>query len=171
MRLNTPIHLVCADDGARPHLSLPYLDAPRGVIVATNGHALAVVKTVTSEGDASGYLPVAAIKEAQRARGDLRGELHANGSVKVAATDTEHKRPELGRFPEWERVVPTGRTAAVRIGLDPRLLLALAKAIGSERCISVTIYANHEGKPDPSGVMRVDSGTDDSYGVIMPCRV
>ena len=182
------IERAASTDDTRPQLAHPVLAGER--LVATNGHILAVVPVVRDEADTDGPVPAEAFKAARKhpAPGGAAVVI-ANGDVRVPFAGLSLTRPEAGTFPDWQRVVPT-RAVVFSVGIDARLLLALAQAVGADRGGKASVRldfvtdlptdgsgerperasATDAIRVTPTGAV-VDGEASAAFGLLMPCRV
>lgn len=137
------IEKACSGDASRPVLSSVYLERLenqpiQGRLLATNGRIAAVVPVVVTDADKSGYIPADALKAARK---HGNAEFLANGACVMPDGQT-FARPDHGKYPNVENVIPKGETK-FSVSLDPELLYSLAQAIGSDR--GVTLEFSAEG--------------------------
>lgn len=178
---NCKVESIVSDDKARLVLSQPYLDRENGVVVSTNGKAMAIVPVECDETDVSGHIPVEMVKLSRKtAWGKLTvGEMSV-GQESVRVKDVSVKRPELGTYPKWEQVIPKaepeGKAKRIRFGINAEMLRSLSQALGSDE-VSLEIEFDTEGryKDEVCAAIRVQPlGAPESgraYGVIMPMRL
>jgi len=146
-------------------------DSP--VLVATDGHALAVVK---AEADPSEFGPVTvdAIKHGRKVARSVKlseTEFKVNGRYEFpdgSTLETPHPS-HFGEFPNWRKVIPdyTQRPVTLKLGLNPKLFLALAEAIDSPNGVVLEFIDN-------MSPIKVTPNSDDgagNFGVIMPMCV
>lgn len=162
-----------------------HLNVERKTLTATDGRVLAIVPVQPDEHDATGLVPVDAIKAAFKAppahlRKQDQARVEANGCVvaHVEGGRLESVRPD-GEFPRYEAVIDRdtfGASDTLKIGLNAKLLYALAQALGAEEG-AITLHIkpekNHsnawgEGRKylHPIGVKAHNS--PDAIGCIMP---
>lgn len=164
---------VASDDPIRQHVFHPYLDVEQKLLIATNGYSLAAVPVGVDEGDRSGPIPKAAIKSA-RTRKITSARIRAKKTL-VDVNGGPMYRRGSATFPPWQQVMPSwkeGDERTVTFGIDARLLLSLAQAIGSRRggvVITVRVPDSGSDMTDPV-VVRVDSPNGE-IGLLMPRRV
>ena len=160
------------------------LDCNEGspVVVATNGHALAVVAVTTDDGETitDGPIATGSIVASQKKPAHGNIQLHDENGIRetVVATASGTERADRNGypdFPQWRKVIAGAKDAgsmrhpiAVEsISLSPRLLLDLALALGaagtakSPKGVTLTFYGD-------SSAILVESTTSGNYGVIMP---
>lgn len=162
------IESAAARDSWRPILLSPYLDTKRKRLVATNTFILASVPVEIEDEDTDGPIPLAAIAAARKLqRKDGVATITANSTATVpgfAAFD----RPEQTQFPDHEKLLKAVQKAkpAFTIGLSPKLLHDLAKALGSEDSVQL----DFEGPLKPICVTPRQTGGG-GEGVLMPIRL
>jgi hypothetical protein len=190
------VERVASKDTSRTYLCHCYLDVEKQRLVATDGHAMAVVPVsglTESPGDCpkdeSGFVSVDALKAARKGTSKRQDHvvMSANGKH-VLQNGTTMPRPVVINgmsFPPYEQVLPEYRKGSpdtITIGFSPELLVQLMKAIGQEKMVALTF-------PVPSrvdqGSRRIDAdighqevldpfvveGKDGAVGVLMPCRI
>ena len=181
---NILIEKACSGDASRPVLNSVYLamdgTGPNGParLLATNGRIAAVIPVLSESTDTAGYVTADALKAARKCAGKLdTATLSANGVLKMP-DGQEFQRPDLGKYPNMDCVIPKDETKW-SVSLDPELLYSLAQAIGSER--GVTLEVSGEGKAirvRPMSNPRAESpkgktvgfapACPDALGLIMP---
>src|SRR5215510_11618106 len=105
-------------DPTRTNIGHVYIDVERKRAIATDGHRLVALTIDPEEGEASGYISKDAILHAAKhTRGQLFRSAYTTtvGGTVFANPYAEEEHPP--RYPDWEAVVPTGKTYHV-IGLD-----------------------------------------------------
>jgi hypothetical protein len=184
---NILIEKACSGDASRPVLNSVYLERMedgRSRLLATNGRIAAIVPVLCEEGDASGYITADALKAARKAAGKLEtASFTANGVCKMP-DGQEFARPDLGKYPNVNQVIPKNETAFT-VRLDPELLYRLAESIGASRGVSLEIIvdtampnANHAIRVRPLDNPRAETAKGshagyapacmDAMGLIMP---
>jgi hypothetical protein len=153
MKLNKNLHVerVCSTEKGRESLANPYLDGTH--LVASNGRALIALEIERDAEDVDGWVPVEALKASRKMQKAWDEKtLHCNGTCKLA-DGTSYPRPLEGttsRFPNWRQVIPEGGSfPQAHVAFDPRMLLDIAKALGSEEGVKLT-FQTEDGR-----VMRV----------------
>lgn len=162
-----------------------HLNVERKTLTATDGRVLAIVPVQLDEHDATGLVPVDALKAAFKTppanlRKQDQARVEANGCVvaHIEGGKLESVRPG-GDFPRYEAVIDRdlfGASDTLKIGLNANLLFALAQALGAEDG-AVTLYVkpreNHSNAWNgerqyirPIGVKAHKS--PDAVGCIMP---
>lgn len=188
MRLDTNFRLekACASGPGRYSMESAFLDtedegAPK--LVATDGRILAVVPLdpeEVEEGETSGPVTVEALREARkparRLPNGLGARIVANGGLEIGRPQepVTLPRPEGGEFPRWRAVVKDN-SGGFRVAFNPRILLALAEAIGSPNGLALTFApgkkaTTHPIRVDPCGE-HARTGADPAFGIIMPITV
>lgn len=151
-----------ARKGARVYLTAPYLDVAKARLVATNGHALVIHPVEIDAGDTSGHVPIDALKAAGGKRGG--GSIALNGSATVGGV--QYPRPDLGQYPDVDRVIPAKPETPPTVIFDAELLLKLAQAMTDRKAI-VRVWVGKK----PGDALRVEAvhAADGVVGVLMPC--
>lgn len=170
---------VCSHPKAvRPLLERPYLDATdpeNPVAVATNGRLMAVIP-VKADATESGYLSIAALKQARKSKAKDGGVSITFGANRAHVLENGMQLPredvEGSQFPLWRNCVPASdRPITLRLSLNPSTLLALAEAIGSGE--GVTLEIHDEKSPvivRPLAAKARESLIRGAFGVFMPAR-
>ena len=180
MKIDTKLKLekIASPNDLRPALQNPYLDVDNKCVVATDGHKLVKIPVELSEGDTSGPVPLAAIKDA-RQRKLANAEIRLNGDATLVDNTTgeplaHYARPADVKFPDYKRVIPGEDAPILSIGLNARYLHELALAL-------TTIGGRGDNKKEP--IVRLDifdtaravkvtvESEPDRIGVIMPCKL
>jgi len=168
---NCKVELCVSDDKARWTLTAPYLDMADGYgkLVATNGKIMAVVPVETGEHDVDGWVSIDAIKSGRKLGTRLESEIEitCNG-VCALKNGNSFPRPnqsdESCKFPNWRGVIPPcDRESAFSVTINPELLLDLARAIGSEKRITLKF-----GRDNGEVVSVIGDGN--AYGVMTTMR-
>jgi len=140
-------------------------------LYATNGRAMVVIPVDLDEGDVDGAVPRQALVEAVKAPAKASASVRANGSVIV---DTKSgpltmPRPDDLNFPNWDLIKSeaSGDEITFKIGINAKLLLDLAKAMGStDSVVTLTVHAKEgSGTTKP---IAVDVRGSDASGFVMP---
>ncbi len=156
------------DTGVRAYLSAAHLDVDKKRLSVTNGNILAVIPVDLSEGDTSGPVTTEVIKAARATRSE-RVEITCNGGLGVDGKTFE--RPDLGKFPDIDRVIPDGEPE-FSVGLNARLLFELAEALTVSNKANPPIVKLDFYDLTGKGAIRVTAGKNpDAIGVLMPCRL
>jgi hypothetical protein len=107
-------------------------------------------------------------------RSDL--DITLNGAC-VFSDSSTMPRPakDEGQYPDWQRVLPD-KPVTVRLGINAKLLLTLAEALGAHNnYVTLELTAEKiegEGTPSQIGAMYVRvADKPDRFGIIMPVRV
>jgi len=140
-----------------------YFDKDKGRLVATDDHICAIVPVTDYNEDSAGYISPDAMKHARKIKTDT---IAVNGSINFP-NGTSMSRSELGKFPDYEKVVPKKPKGEPTICIDAALLLKLAQAINipsADSGTSLKLWIT--GSKD---VIYVE-GNSDAYGAIMPRR-
>lgn len=173
--------LCVGKDSARPNIHHPYFDPKGKCVVATNGHGLVVVPVVESEDGLPGpamYYHSTAFKNGRKLCG-ANAAFEIKGDGKSTLVDGS-AFPVVGdgqEFPPYEKILVNYDQAdddVVRVTLNPKLLLALAQAmgVGPTDGVSLQFKVTDDGRcakepivvtPDP---MEVE--TNKAHGVLMP---
>jgi hypothetical protein len=167
---------VLSKDAMRPHLANAWLDVKAKRLFATNGNAAVSVPVAVDERDRDGYLPRGVLKAmAKGAAATCRLGLAMVG-------DVIFKRPSVGALKPHpfssSAVVDDifvsrvrGQAGTVSIGVNPELLLDLARAMGSRFGVVLTVDPS---KPlDPivvTGAGGRGDEPDSVKAVLMPIR-
>ena len=153
------------------HLRHPYLTQDANgnpVLVATDGHILAVVRVESENIEAeSGMITKVALKAARKLAGRQNlAVIHAGKSLDLI-DGSKLPRPESVVFPNWQRCVKQDETQArvFSIRLNPKLLADLASAIGSPEDVQIEFT----GPGSPAKVTALNEV--DAFGLIMPIGV
>jgi DNA polymerase III sliding clamp (beta) subunit (PCNA family) len=142
------------------------------VLVATNGHALAVLPVMADESE-FGPITVAAIihgrKVAKSSKlADTEFKTNGNYSFPDGSSLPLPDPSDVGEFPNWRQVIPDhGKNpVTLKLGLNPKLLFELAEAIDSPKGVIL------EFTDDMSPVRVTGSSAEavGNFGVIMPMR-
>lgn len=152
----------CSKNEARPVLTHVSFDAEAATLVATNSYIAARVACEVEEGDESGLIPAAAIKEA--AGRSLRV---AKGKATLAYENGEERSwPVLGpetMFPKFDEL--RGEKSDLRIGLNPDLFRQLGVALGGGGKSNVPLVIHPRAA---LRAMRVENSQGE--GILMPVR-
>jgi DNA polymerase III sliding clamp (beta) subunit (PCNA family) len=164
-------------DETRTHLVNVHLDLEAKRLVATDGHRLIATPVEDVEADHGGPITAAALAEARklttRKRGGHEARLGANGALTLLNGAT-FPRPEPEQFPDWQRVVPSWRTALTivsedftaprTIGVNAKYLAGVFEAIGDGQ-VDMTV----RGELDPIE-FRFTGELGETVMVVMPMR-
>ena len=171
---------IAGDDDIRAYLNEPHLDVENKCLVATDGHKLVRIPVEISAGDTSGPVPIAAILDARK-RKLIPAEITCNGDATVLDTGTgnplsHYPRPDNGKFPQYERVMPDpDAEPVVSIGLNAKYLFELAHAlttIGGRGDNKREPIVRLDISDNPTAAVRVTMENEpERTGVIMPCRL
>ncbi len=152
-------------DTSRPGLENVYFDKDKCKLIATDGRRMAIIPCDPENGDVSGLVSPAALKEYRKQSKKALVSLELNGTQKVGAYSLERPTQEQnGNFPNWEMVLPKASDKVTfEIGLNAELLVELAKAIGSSDGVVKLKFI------DSLKVIQVS--TSKGEGLLMPVRV
>ena len=142
-------------------------------LISTNGAAIAVIPCQVEKQDPEkALLPSGIVKELRiknRSKGE--SELHSEkeGSLSYEGKNgTGVFQLQDSFYPNWKRVIedaPNYLGAEKTISLNPKLLLNLAKALGSEDAIKLIPYGDGRVKVVPYGDIR-----SNKLGILMGLR-
>ena len=178
------VEKVASKDRSRPvlaHLFVREGDEPgSGTLEATDSYALVRVPVELDEGDTAGFVTSATLTEARKGAVGGEVELTVNGSVSYRTKEggeVSATRPEPGKFPDTAQLFPS-ELSTFEVGLNPKLLLGLAEAMGSADRVKLT-FARKSGSSvacdsDPLRPILVEpltGGVDGANGILMPVRV
>lgn len=169
---------IVSKDVTRTHLTNVWFDKAKSKLVATNDHMLITVPCEPGEGDVTGPVPTAAIKQARRRK--LKDDMARLRLGKRLADDGTalHRREQDVKYPTWEQVVPPwkhGDQGTVTIGVNPHYLVALMRAAGDQSrrgLVALTFKLPRKGKDmlDPIRVV-AEYGDRECEMIVMPGRV
>ena len=160
----------CASrDKMRTAITEPYLKG--GYLWATDSYSLTRIPVEVEDGDVDGFVTADALKMARKASGKNRPAIiGANGSQTVG--EVTMPRPELGEFPNTEQLIPSDDREEIVIGLNPKLLLNIAQALGAD---TVRIRIDADSPNMKPYVIEALQGSslkgDDRMGLLMPVRL
>lgn len=168
------IEKVVSKDSYRAAICSAYLDKtePQAKLVATNGHAMAVINVETDQTDTTGLVPPEAFTEARKLSkkfGKFQpSEISANGAVELT-NGAKFPRGEE-KFPDWKRIPPKA-AKTFRVAFNARLLHDLADALGSENgVVSIEFLGDLKGPMRVHAWDSANSGANhDNVGFLMPC--
>jgi hypothetical protein len=163
------IEKAASKDQTRQNLHHPILTksaAGEDVLVACDGHILAVVPVLAFHDDTSGPISGDALALARKnAKKTDAASVRANGSLVLADGATLPRPEQEGYYPNWEQILESSKSQepTVTLGLNAKLMADLAEALGSNKgVIKLEIT-------DANSAIRVS--TDKGYGLIMPARI
>ncbi len=135
-----------ADQDVRYYLNGIFFD-PTGYAVATDGHALLAIQTMSFKGD--GFIaPLAAVKAALATKKGMAQYRYTFG-IAADAIDGKPFKAIDGNYPDWKKVVPL-KVSGELAEYDPRLLEKCRRAIEDlkegDRCDALLIA--HNGAKD-----------------------
>lgn len=149
--------------GLRLQLRDAYLDVEKNRVLATDGYVAAIVPVEIEAGDTSGYIPTEALTQARKATAKKADAiaLMCNGSVTLPDNRT-FPRENLGTFPNVDLVIPKPETRNFTTGLDVKLLVKLADALGTDY-----LDLSYD-TTSPYGPILVTPHSKQGTGVLMP---
>lgn len=174
----------CSREKTRYILNAARLDCERKVIIATDGHMLAVldVKDLIESDEKSLTIPVDALRAAQtffmaekRKAQKLRKDIFIRGNGdSVTVTVGASKRgqsfePETRTYPDWQAVCGGGEGYKLVITVSAGLLMRLAESMRgnfkADDAVSLSV------KDAQSAVLVAVNGNATSCGILMPMRI
>jgi len=144
-------------------------DKERRSLVSTNGAAIAVVPCEVEEQDPEkALLPSGIVKELRiknRSKGNSQLRCEKDGSLSYEGkngTGIFHLKDSF--YPNWKLIVDKNKERDEEGGfcLNPKLLLELAKALGSEKSVRICHYDD--------GQIRVIPKESKGFGILMGIR-
>lgn len=138
---NRQIEKLCSTDPTKPYLQQPYLDtdiANEPTLVATDGKMLVAVP-VTARKSERGPVPISALQAARKLN---ESTITLDSTVCTLSDGTKHPRPKSERIPRWREVIPTANPA-VRFAINPKQLMAIAKALGAVDGVILEMTENY----------------------------
>ena len=174
------VDAIVSKDTARIALCQAHLDVERKRLEAVDGHMAVSTPVEIEPGDVSGPVSVDALKAARKAAGKgATASIHCNGSLAVPSGPT-FPRPDLQgiKFPSLPAVVPTikpGDPGTFTINFNVEYLHRLAKAIGTDGAISLTVELDKDDDGNPIikenlNPLVVTGSNPAVQAVLMPCR-
>lgn len=183
---NNKVHECCSTDVQRPALNHVLFNGER--LIATDGHILASVAPESLDGEAEkALIPVEALKTATKPSGSLHAIVfHADnetmsafgGGQEVIVRQPADVGPD--QYPNCDRIMPPEeqiKAPQLRIGLNAKLLLRLAKALGTDALeLRLPIMEPDSSRDYPmKAIYVVPLGTQDideggPFGLIMPMK-
>lgn len=163
--------------GTRPCLEVVRINHSKrfgNVAVATQGRSMAIVPIggdcVTEKREVYPYnISQDALKASRKVGSSkfsiLNGSMSLNGDIKLGDNRSFPLPDSDINYPNWEQVLPSEK-AKFTVALDAKLLLNLAKALGSEG--GVTLRFIDEFSPI---TVTPNRNTNGELGVLMPMRV
>ena len=157
------------------HLSDPFLADIRGkrCLVATNAHALVVLPVDGADNDTLGTIPAESLKALDARKPSHPVEVKVNGSISysIAGQSMEFERAERN-MPEVEKVIPKPEESDIILGINPELLLNLAKAMEFNPKLGVVLRLKTNGHGHVVAAINVSApGCPETIGVVMPMQV
>lgn len=165
---NTEIEMAIASRDIRDYLNHAHLDVEKKLLIASDGNILAVVPVEVDEEDTTGPVTVDAIKAARKAAGKKAdATIIANGEQRIPAAGLTMDRPDVGGYPNVDRILSANRPLGPSICLNPALLWDVARAVmpANAKHQAIRIFLPETSQQ----AMRVESfGDTGATGVIMP---
>jgi len=166
-----------SDDDTRPHLSHAWLDTKRSKLVATDGHCMVVLPVEKDAGkndlprgpDTTGAISKEALVAARQNGGILR----ANGKL-YTPDDRSFERPHVAEYPPYDKVMPERYENELAIGISPKLIWAVARALGhASKKGGLQTMVLRINLSEPLSPIRVTMAYDksDAEAIIMPMRI
>lgn len=159
------IEKAASTDRSRYVLQNVYITEDKKHLVATTGVILAKVPVELGPTDdrGNGLIPADIIADARkRTKRRPKTELGLNGCF-VHGDGTSVPRTAEGTFPKYENVIPKDAAIKNTVTLNPELLLALAKALGNSKSVTLEFQ-------DQSGELAIIARNGDAFGLIMPTK-
>lgn len=162
---------------SREGLRQPYFDGE--YLLASEGHAMVVLKVESDEGDVPGTVPLEALKAAQKCGGTL---LLKDGAAVVLSSGVSFPRPE-GKFPmHWKEIVDGTKPSldsmsTYRVCFDIELLAKLAKAVGVPRGGARVVMTFKLGDDAPDAApthplwLEFEQGAETAAVLLMGCSI
>jgi DNA polymerase III sliding clamp (beta) subunit (PCNA family) len=162
---------VVSKDETRTNITVIKLDATTRFgqcAVATNGRSMAIVPVEFDQGSApndKGLINVEALQASRKVK-HAAGNMTLNGAIELP-DGRKFPRPSAAdhSYPNWEAVLPKEK-ATLSVGVNAKLLLELAQAIGSE-----TVRLDFIDALSPITVTPCGYNAQGGHGVIMPMRI
>ena len=148
---------------SRERLLGVFFDADKGLLSATDSYIMARVPCQVEPGDESGVIPAAALKEAAG-----RSLKIADGKAVLTLPDGERvwKLLLIPKAPDFDGVISLAVPVEHPFGFDPKLLLQLGSALGTDEQRSLALHVVH-----PLRGARVTTEKGEGEGVLMPIRL
>lgn len=167
------IELVTSDEESRYSLNGVLYDIKAKRLVATDGHALAVLPHDPDPEDVGGVIPAEAFKDARKLAKKAKKRktelaiLQEADTVTFSVEGLQSASFDLikSQFPAYEGLLPNGNIPPLTIALNAELLYKLALALQEE---STIVHLHIEG-PDKAVIVK-PSAAKNSIGLLMPCR-
>jgi hypothetical protein len=180
------IEKITAADESRYSINNVWLNAEKGHLVATNGHALVCLHVIAEEGDVTGWITPESLRVYRKLMSKIPKYSRNLETVSFIASEkelviTDHegnrqslKRPgkELGQFPNYEAVIPKGFKDEPAFTLDVKLLLKVVEALGfmdtlnSKQSSMVAVFPSKDNKT----AHLVKTSMTGPLGIIMPMK-
>ncbi len=152
----------------RRALHNPNLDANKGYLYATNGHAIARLKVKTNEADTSGQISqdsIAAALALQKAMHRKDAHVIANGSLQIPDGPIFNRPEET--YPDVTSIFQSIEGEPVySINFDSKLLADLSAAL-CDANVAGKVKLEFFGQENHA--IKVSNGTE-NIGILMPCR-
>lgn len=161
---NAEIEKACATKDVRSYLNQPWLDVENKRLVATDGHIMAVHPVELGDDDTTGPVTLEAIKAARKTSGNA---IIVNGRLEIEGV-ASFPRPDVGRYAQYEKVIPKKPDREPDLAIDANLLLNLAKALNGkgQKPQGIMLWL-----PKKYGSAIYAQGKSDAVGVIMPMKI
>ena len=172
--LTAKIEKAASKDAARPTLNRLYLRITetktgrgrnrrthrQGWLEATDSYKLVRIPVELDEEDVEGFIPIEAVTRARKHR-----VVEIGAAVGVRVKDVVFDRPGDGTWPDLPKLVEAD-SSTFSIGLNARLLMELAEALGSD-----DLRLDFTGSLTPIKVLPLGGEAPQSVGLIMPIRL
>ena len=187
MEIESKYHIEKIVDTDHSTESLRYVHIAENLAIACNGRVLACVPCVTVKADHLGPVTVNAMEYAREHSFAGTSTLHLiDGKIAVAIDSCQMPRSlESSAIAKEEQLdmlrkstddikplselslksIPKQEFSDIVLRINPKMLLNLAKALGSEDTITLRMRPNEDNRVDSS--VRVEASPE-AYGVIMP---
>lgn len=162
------IELVTSTDETRYPLAYVHIDEKTNSLVATNGRMLAKVPVIIEENDEIGTASISKLVLADaRSAAPKHDSDFTLGLRKVfeICDGRTYPRPiesEVGTYPNYMQIIPKSPKIHHEVTLNPQMLLALAKALGDDKSITLKFEKN------PLNAIIAENG--EAYGLLMPMK-
>ncbi len=164
------IEKATSTDETRYALTFVHIDEKAKRLIATTSRILASVPVEIEKDDDVGNLSLTKdiLLEARKvSKNESEVNITLNGKFELN-NGTRYPRPvesEVGRFPDYEQIIPKQPIIKHSVTLNPALLLDLAKAIGVGKGEGVTLEFQ-DASGDPAVIVR----NGEAFGLIMPMK-
>lgn len=130
---------IVSGDASRPQLANVEFDVTGKRLLATDGHGAAIVPCEPDAKDQAGAIPRQAIEVARK----KSGEIAVTKDLAEVKSGPLFRRPPPATFPPIDQIMMRGTKrgglGTLTIGLNPQLLLKIARAIGSADNVTLTV--------------------------------